>query len=234
MKKILELYQLKYKYNSFYKVATNKILENNLIKNNFDMGFEKSKDSNINYTAKFPDVRIDLPIWFGSPEKAKLKVMILGREPRDSNDKYNLEKNTELNYVFGTPFGIEFWNEENKYYKSFKEIISRQDVLCYFTDVVKKYEVKDTKHFSDASAKENFWLYSEKDIENFTFLNDEINLLNPDIIIGLGNESYTFLKKHFGLTYKIEKVTHPNAWQDKKTGENAWDKAIKQINQILS
>ena len=37
MKKILELYQLKYKYNSFYKVATNKILENNLIKNNFDM-----------------------------------------------------------------------------------------------------------------------------------------------------------------------------------------------------
>ncbi len=95
MKKILELYQLKYKYNSFYKVATNKILENNLIKNNFDMGFEKSTDSNINYTAKFPDVRIDLPIWFGSPEKAKLKVMILGREPRDSNDKYNLEKNTE-------------------------------------------------------------------------------------------------------------------------------------------
>ena len=123
---------------------------------------------------------------------------------------------------------------ENFVRSFFKEIISRQDVLCYFTDVVKKYEVKDTKHFSDASAKENFWLYSEKDIENFTFLNDEINLLNPDIIIGLGNESYTFLKKHFGLTYKIEKVTHPNAWQDKKTGENAWDKAIKQINQILS
>ena len=229
MKKIIELYQSKYKFNSFYEKASFKILQNNNVNQNFDMGFITSENPEFNYKAKYPDSRVDLPIWFGNPDSAIIKIMFLGREPSDSADKNNIEKSEEMNYVFGTPFGIEFWNEKNKYFKAFKEIVSNKNVLSYFSDVVKIFEVSESKNKSKAKAKVNFWKNADGDTKNIEFLMSEVEMLNPDVIIGLGNDSYNFLNKHFSKTRKIEKVKHPAARKDEKTNENAWDVASREL-----
>ena len=60
-----------------------------------------------------------------------------------------------------------------------------------------------------------------------------MDLLQPDIIIGLGNGSYNFLKKHFASSFNVQKVIHPNARQNKKTGMNAWETAEIEIAAII-
>ena len=233
MNEILNLYKSRYKFDSFYDLVSTKILNNSLVSENYHFVSEKISVESITYKAKPNDIRVDLPIWFGNPKTAKLKLMILGREPRDSHDKYNIEVKYDSKFVFGSPFGIEHWNEKNKYYRSFKNLIAKQDILTYFTDVVKTYEVKSSKSESDFSAKVNFWSHAETDLNNLEFLKQEVDLLSPDIIIGLGNDSFNFLCKHFAKEYLVEKVIHPNARQDKQSGKNAWEIADKQINDII-
>ncbi len=232
MKNIIELYHSKYKFDSFYQKATFKILQNKNVNQNFGMGFSSSENSEFNYKAKYPDTRVDLPIWFGDPNNALIKIMFLGREPSDSEDKNNIEKNEDLNYVFGTPFGIEFWDEKNKYFNSFKEIVLNKKVLSYFTDVVKIFDVKANKKESKSAAKNNFWENAEKDTKNLEFLISEVKMLSPDVIIGLGGDSYKFLKRHFGESIPVKKIIHPAARQNKKTGENAWNIAITDLRNI--
>jgi hypothetical protein len=232
MNDILNLYKSKYKFDSFYDLVSTKILNNRFVSENYHFTGKTSLLVPITYKAKPSDVRIDLPIWFGEPEKVKLKIMVLGREPRDSHDKYNIEVNEDNRYVFGSPFGIEYWNEKNKYYRSFKSLIRNKEFLTYFTDVVKSYEVKNSKPESDFSAKVNFWSHADSDLNNLKFLKQEVDLLRPDIIIGLGNDSFNFLNKHFAQNYSVKKVIHPNARQDKHSGKNAWEIAELQINEI--
>jgi hypothetical protein len=233
MNDIINLYKSKFKFISFYDLVSYKILNNSLISDNYHFTSKTSLLDPITYKAKLSDIRVDLPIWFGDQEKIKLKVMILGREPRDSHDKYNIEVNDDNGYVFGSPFGIEYWSEKNKYFRSFKTLIRNKEILSYFTDVVKTYEVKDSKSESDFSAKVNFWSHAESDINNLEFLKQEVDLLGPDLIIGLGNDSFNFLNKHFAQKYSVKKVIHPNARQDKQSGKNAWEIAEIQINDII-
>ena len=233
MKEILNLYRSKYKFIDFYDLLSVKILNNNLINSNYHFENTAYKDVNFIYETKNNDIRIDLPIWFGNPKHTKLKIMILGREPRDSNDKYNVEINPDDKYVFGSPFGIECWTDKNKYYRSFKNVISNPQILTYFTDAVKKYEVKNSKAESDINAKTNFWKTAENSVENFEFLKREIEILAPDVLIGLGNDSYNFLQTKFGDQLKVRKIIHPNARQDKASGKNAWVLASEELDKII-
>lgn len=234
MDRILNLYKSKYKFESFYDIVSNKISKNDLISDNYFFEAKIPYLESTTLKANPNDIRVDLPVWFGNTNNVKLKIMILGREPRDSHDKYNLEINKQHKYIFGSPFGIELWSSKNKYFRSFKTLIENNQILCYFSDVVKTYEVKSTKSESDLFAKKNFWIQAEKDQTNLTFLKQEIQLLNPHIIIGLGIDSYIFLCKHFGGKYQIEKVIHPNARKDKRTNQNAWEIADIQIKNIIN
>jgi len=234
-KQILNLYKSKYPFESFYDLASVKIMKNNrLLGDNYHYLVDNSTIIDPDFKANQGDIRVDLPIWFGDPSKVKLKVMILGREPRNSHDKYNLEASNEHKFVFGTPFGIEYWSEKNKYYRSFKNLIRNDEILTYFSDVVKAYEVKQTKSESDLHAKVGFWKKAELENDNLVFLKAEVDLLQPDIIIGLGNDSYNFLKKHFASSFNVQKVIHPNARQNKKTGMNAWETAEIEIAAIIN
>ncbi len=233
MNQILNLYRSKYPFHSFYELASAKIMKNNaLLGENYPYLVDNSSLLGLKFKANPGDIRVDLPIWFGDPSKVKLKVMILGREPRNSHDKFNIEVSNEHNFVFGTPFGIEYWSEKNKYYRSFKNLIKNDEILTYFSDVVKTYEVKQSKTESDLHAKVSFWKKAEMEKDNLVFLKTEVDLLNPDVIIGLGNDSYNFLKKHF-KSFDVQKVIHPNARQDKKSGLNAWVTAEIKISEII-
>jgi len=232
--KIIALYRDKFNLRDFYQLAGHKIKDNQLINEYYNYGSNSSGTNDLEnkvVSTEIGDLRIDLPIWFGDENSCKLKIMVLGLEPRDTKNKFNIEKIGK--HVFATPFALEHWTNRNKYFKSFEQLIKRTDVLSYFTDVVKEYEVKSSKNESDKFAVANFWKKAEDPI-NLQFLKSEVNLLKPDFIIGLGNNSYKFLRKHFGNELKIQKVIHPNARQNKITKENAWQVADKQIFEILN
>jgi hypothetical protein len=221
---IEQLYRSRYDFKQFYPITSILISQNEVL---LPINNEKIELSKEEIQCKYGDKRVDLPISFGSIN-AKFRLAVLGLEPRDSNPKYNIERCD--NFVYGTPFGIEGWTFKNKYYKSFKEVLKRNDCYIYFTDVVKEYEVKKTKEEADKNARKTFWCKAAEN-ENMVFLKAEFKLINPTHIVALGSQTYDFLHKHFGD--KVIKVTHPNARQDKSSKENAWDAVNRQIQSIF-
>lgn len=223
-KKIENLYKTRYLFKQFYPKLIKLINQNEFL---FSNGLKITESVKEEITCTYGDKKIDLPISFGNIN-AKYKLAILGLEPRDSNSKFNIER--QGNFVFGSPFGIEHWSPKDKYYKSFKEILKRNDCFIYFTDVVKEYEVKNTKSEADRNARKTFWNKAAS-TGNITFLRAEFQIIKPTHIIALGSETYKFLNVHFGE--KVFKVTHPNARQNKLTKENAWDAINRQLQLIF-
>lgn len=217
------LYKSRYDFELFY----NKV---HALFNKNQISLSKTDKINNNYTnvlCSLGDIRVDLPISIGD-KNSKYRIVILGLEPRDSNSKFNIEKHGK--HVFGTPFGIEHWDEKNKYFKCFKGLLNREDCFLYFTDVVKEYEVRESKDAADKYARKTFKEKASKD-ENITFLRLEMDLIKPTHILALGHDTFKFLSHHFGS--KVVKVIHPNARQNIKTKENSWDIANKQISEIF-
>ncbi|WP_353079550.1 uracil-DNA glycosylase family protein, partial [Flavobacterium sp.] len=210
--KIKELYKKRYNFQDFYEIATTLINQNKLFSNGSNQSVQKEK-----IECQNGDIRVDLPISFGS-EKATYRLAILGLEPRDSNSKYNINRSGK--FVFGTPFGIEYWTEKNKYYRCFESLFQRQDCYLYFTDVVKEYEVKDSKGAADINARKTFWTKAALE-DNITFLKSEFDIIKPTHILALGNDTHAFLKLHFGD--KVVQVIHPNARQNQQSKLNAWE-----------
>jgi hypothetical protein len=225
LNKIISLYKTRYEFTEYYNIISDLLSKNVLFSKS--KSAIKNKKNNSLIECEKGDIRVDLPISIG-PKNAKYRIAILGLEPRDSNPKYNVEHLGK--YVFGTPFGIEFWTEKNKYYRCFEELLKRNDCYLYFTDVVKEYEVKSSKGEADLNARKTFWKKAA-DIENISFLKKELEILNPTQIIALGNDTYSFLHQQFGD--KVIKVVHPNARQNMKTKENSWDIARKQIQNLF-
>lgn len=221
-KKIKELYKSRYNFQDFYELANALINQNKLLSKESNQSVQKQK-----IECQKGDIRVDLPITFGS-ENATYRLAILGLEPRDSNSKFNINRSGK--FVFGTPFGIEYWTEKNKYFKCFEDLLNRNDCYVYFTDVVKEYEVKLTKGESDKNARKAFWIKASNS-ENISFLKNELDIIKPTHILALGNDTFKFLKGIFGN--KVLLIRHPNARQDKNTNRNAWDIAKSQIGSIF-
>jgi uracil-DNA glycosylase len=224
-KEIIQLYSNRFKFTVFYQeffllFSCNPTLSKN--------AHTKNECKRENILCDIGDIRVDLPISFGSIN-SKFKIIVIGLEPRDTHTKYNIEKVDR--FVYGSPFGIEQWTSKNKYYKSFVQLINRNDAFIYFTDVVKEYKIKETKNASDKNARRSFFNEAEKP-NNLEFLKAEINIIAPTHIIALGKQSYKFLKRHFGEI--VIGVTHPNARQNKITKENAWDTVNRELQLIFS
>jgi hypothetical protein len=220
--KLKELYKTRYPFQHFYDTVSILLKQNKLFSESNHPKLLKDK-----IECKNGDIRIDLPISFGS-EKATYRLAILGLEPRDSNSKYNINRSGK--FVFGTPFGIEYWTEKNKYYRCFESLFQRQDCYLYFTDVVKEYEVKDSKGAADINARKTFWTKAALE-DNIAFLKSEFDIIKPTHILALGNDTHAFLKLHFGD--KVVQVIHPNARQNQQSKLNAWEIAKKQLNDIF-
>lgn len=226
--KLKQLYSKQYPFENYYELVQTILVNNNFIPKT-KLSDAKKVELNEKISTIPGDIRVDLPIWFGDISN-KSRIIFLGLEPRDTNDKYNIEKKD--NFIFGTPFGIEFWNDKNKYYKSLKSVLNQNDLFVYFTDVVKHYEVKETKNESDKNARKNFWSKAALK-ENIDFLDKEFDLINPTHVIALGGDSYKFLNRHFGKKWHIIKVIHPAARAD-KNGINAFEKANDTLTEIVN
>jgi len=247
IQQILELYQGKFGFNRFYKNLLYNIdtwkeyhIQNTIFMSGLTI--MKSKEFAGRIIANQGDVRVDLPAWFGNPESS-IKIVIIGLEPRDTASHLNIEKvefNGE-NYVFAMPFAIE--RPGGKYHKAFQDLICRNDIFVYFTDVVKEYKViskrvcqvitdidkrisREDKMINDKNARKNFPLKANECKE---FLEKELNIIQPTVIIGLGNDSYNKLKEFTGDKYSIERATHPAAPYG-----NGAEKAKRDIERILS
>jgi hypothetical protein len=114
------------------------------------------------------------------------------------------------NYVFGVPFALE--RPRGPYFKAFQTIIEKTptDFCFYFSDVVKEYEVVSTdKRENDNRARKAFRNKStcQKDRD---FLLSELEILNPTLICGLGNDAFDFLNKAVENKYNVRKVRHPS------------------------
>ena len=224
---IKRLYRKNYPFEEYYELVQS-ILEKNAFIPKTRLSDGKRAIRNGGISAVSGDIRVDLPIWIGDVSNNS-RMIFLGLEPRDTADKYNIEK--KGNFIFGTPFGIEFWNDKNKYYKSLKSVLKQNDLFIYFTDVVKHYEVKATKNESDQNARANFWAKAALK-ENIDFLDQEFSLINPTHVIALGGDSFKFLNHHFGEKWNIIKVIHPAARAD-KNGVNAFEKANDALEEIV-
>jgi hypothetical protein len=223
---ILNLYSNRYNFKNFYSIADYKIRNNKLLKASYK---SISKESLANFTEVLTptviegDIRVDLPIWFGNDSNSSYRIMILGREPRHTDNKFNIVRDEFNNVVFATPFGVELWTERTKYYKSFKCLFERPNLFIYFTDVVKDYYVLDSKANSDKVAKKGFWHDLSDDQNKLDFLKQEIEFLKPNVIVALGKDCARFLTIHFAKDYVVFPVVHPNARQNNINKKNAWE-----------
>lgn len=160
-------------------------------------------------STKEGDIRVDLPVWFGNPNSAK-RIVVIGSEPRDTAEELNVERVDK--YVFATPFALERANK--KYQNTFSDLTNNANIFVYFTDVVKDYEVicKDDKKKNDENARTKFSTKSENYRQ---LLLEEFRIINPTLIIGLGNDSYNKLNRLMDFAKneyrnKIKKVRHPS------------------------
>jgi hypothetical protein len=171
------------------------------------------KDSGLTETKKpivqKGDVRIDVPVLIGD-SKSKHRILILGLEPRHTDDVFNIMKLG--NKVFATPFGIDRWYSDSKqgvYASAFERFLS-SDKLFLFSDFVKEYFVADPglKGKNDELARGNFEQLFEKKYR--MLLEKEIEFFEPTMIIGLGKGDITKkVPKVWLEKYNVQVISHP-------------------------
>ena len=172
--------------------------------------------------------RVDVPVWFGDFQRSKKNILVYGREPRDTNKDFDIEKID--NRIYAAPFGCDRWNEKSsikgrpqlKYFRTFKEIIEKQEVFIIFSDIVKYYIAESgNKSQNDRAARKTFTHLAKEEV-NIEFLKEEIRLINPAKI--LGNKSYYFYKDNIALG-DFHLIPHPSHGGERK--------AIREIRKVM-
>lgn len=137
---------------------------------------------------------IDLPTWFGDFKNKK--VIFLGIDPM-RNDKDFQKSNASLSkdVIVGTPYAFHIKgfreNRTSPYWQVISEVAKSNFV--YVTDIYKTFFYTD---ITKKMRSYDFWNKEENRIFNQIhrqFLVDEINLIEPDIIITFGALAYKVL-----------------------------------------
>jgi hypothetical protein len=155
------------------------------------------------------DLRIDMPMLIGNVE-AKKRILVLGLEPRHTDDFYNILKKGKM--VFGTPFGIDRWYSEAKqniYASAFQKYLSPER-LFLFSDFVKEYEVIDPSNKIDNNTRARIRFEELFRTKYQNILEEEIALFKPDIIIGMGKtDIYGKVPTGILREHNIKVICHP-------------------------
>lgn len=168
--------------------------------------------------ATSPHTRIDVPVWFGSPNEGSIKILVFGSEPRDTDKIFNIEVIGK--HVYASPFGADRWNPmtsiprkpQLKYFRVFERLITHPKVFIVFSDIVKGYEVTgDHKGMNDREARRRFKNISGSE-SNLRILSTEIEIIRPREVLLLGNDAFGFMKSHSELSngLTIHRVRHPS------------------------
>ena len=142
---------------------------------------------------------IDFPIWFGDVA-AKKRIMILGVDP--FRNEFLFEEaiaNKKKDVLIGTPYALhstEMRAGSTRPYWEFIKALSKNNFV-YLTDIYK------SSFYTDSSKEEKSHTYYRKNKTQLDsikkVLGQEIQLLQPDLIITLGKEGF------FQLTAKKAK-----------------------------
>jgi hypothetical protein len=215
MQNLLNLYENELGAVGFYNVLANEIQNSPNLYNKKGiflgdlLAQKKVLSDQIKPIVNKGDTRIDMPILSGDVN-SKERILILGLEPRHTNDFYNIMKVS--NKVFATPFGIDRWYSDSKQsiYASAFEKFSKNDRIFLFSDFVKEYVVTDPnqKSINDQNARQNFEkLFNEK---YKSLLEEEIEIFKPKIIIGLGKTDISKkVPKSWIEKYNVNIIAHP-------------------------
>jgi len=162
-------------------------------------------DTNVN------TLGIDLPAWFGNLKKCEKKIMIIGVDPmRNKKDFRRVGADYKEDVIIGTPYSFhleKMWNNAGKYkyYSQFITSLSKNNFI-YLTDVYKTFFYYEKLRSYKFYAQTNNKLRNKKSSNIFhDLLEEEINIIKPDVIITLGAISY------YQLTNNSDKIrSHVN------------------------
>lgn len=213
MEKLFQFYESELGAKDFYSTLKHKSKESSDIFNQ-NIIFSKNESNtsifhNDQPIVKSGDIRIDMPILCGNIN-SKNKVLVLGLEPRHTDDMYNIMRIE--NKVFATPFGIDRWYSKSKqsiYASAFEKFLNR-DALFIFSDFVKEYKVPDPnqKSLNDQTARANFENLFEDKYK--TILEKEIKIFEPTLIIGLGKGDINKkIHKSWLKEFNVNVISHP-------------------------
>lgn len=213
MEKLHQFYENELEAKGFYQLLQKKTLTSPEFFNPTmvltQINSKKTVNIQPNPVVQSGDVRIDMPVLSGNAS-SKTRVLILGLEPRHTDDFYNIMK--IKNRVYATPFGIDRWfsgARQSVYASAFREFLN-EERLFLFSDFVKEYKVEDssTKGLNDKIARDNFKFLFESKYK--TILEQEIELFEPNLIIALGKSDVTRkISKSWLNQFKVQVVSHP-------------------------
>ncbi len=133
---------------------------------------------------------VDLPTWFGDFNNKR--IVILGIDPLRNHKVFNESgANSKCDVIIGTPYAFHEKSSREKDCKSYWTLVEglkNANNFVYCTDIFKTYYYKETekiRSYSDLSYISN---------ENHKkILEEELNLIKPDIIIVFGKLAHSFL-----------------------------------------
>ncbi|WP_067150260.1 uracil-DNA glycosylase family protein [Pseudotamlana agarivorans] len=152
---------------------------------------------------------VDLPYWEGDFENSQNKIMIIGIDPlRDENAFKKAGANTYNHVLLSSPFAY----HANKK-SSFKTFINHlaENNFIYLTDVYKTFFSKGLKAYKSY----NYYNKKTKEFPQITkMLFNEIKLIEPDLIITLGADTYKQLTKSKGITLTRNIMTEQRRYHE--------------------
>ena len=137
---------------------------------------------------------IDLPTWFGEFENKK--IIFLGIDPmRNDRDFNSVEADISRDVLVGTPYAFHIKafreNRTSAYWQVIRELAKSNFV--YVTDIYKTFfytdETKKIRSYDYWNKAE----YSNHNQNHRRLLVDEINLIEPDLIVTFGALAYKVL-----------------------------------------
>jgi len=214
LKELYEFYESTLDSNGFYNCLAQKIKDNPGLYNERLLIESPTtsdvKKNNLNIIVKKGDSRFDMPLAIGN-SSAKERILILGLEPRHTDDFFNLMR--VGNKVFATPFGIDRWyassGKRNYYGTAFADFFNTNRVFL-FSDFVKEYKVSDPndKKQNSEDARNNFKNLFDHSYKSI--LEKEISIFKPALIVGLGKtDILKKVDKSFLEENSINVISHP-------------------------
>jgi hypothetical protein len=149
---------------------------------------------------------IDLPSWYGD-YNSKNKIMIIGIDPMRSSNNFKLASADETkDILIGTPYGYHIKklrnNKKNKNYTQFINSFINDNNFIYLTDIYKTFfyytgiENKNIRSYEYYGQQQKLKKIDEENSIRNSILKtlcSEIYLINPTIIITLGDISFNQL-----------------------------------------
>ncbi len=136
---------------------------------------------------------IDFPSWFSKSPNPKLKIMVMGIDPlRNDNNFKHLNADVNNDVIIGTPYALHIPKARvsgTKHYWNFINKLAEEN-LVYLTDIYKVFFYYSNRDKRSYDYYKDSYTQNQKDL-----LLEEINLINPDLIVTFGGESFSQLTK---------------------------------------